>query len=249
MHLDEGLVTPRTVYPENSRKLKSWMTEHNSKIRFPFPMPRPVLEASPIQAVALALRFLKPLEITNAGSACRSWYASAWLDEAWGCSRAESFHQRRSACLSCGKIVREETLGLLWLDRPLCRICRGSEDMQIVRVDFLCRSMGVDPRSCRADIACATPQIHGHNVVLWADGLRRLAELRRKRRDQLVKVLQHDDVLKEILTVELDQPMSAAALSDRGMQLSKYFMELKSKGWLAKQVATLDVQLTRKRRK
>jgi hypothetical protein len=64
-----------------------------------------------------------------------------------------------------------------------------------------------------------------------------------------VKVLQHDDVLKEILTVELDQPISAATLSERGMQLSKYFMELKSKGWLAKQVATLDVQLTRKRRK
>jgi len=249
LHLDEGLITTRTVYPENSRKLRSWTADHNNKLKFPFAPPTPALEAPPLQAVALALRLLKPREVLNAGSACRSWYASSWLDEAWGGSRADIFNQRRSACLSCAKVVREDTLGLLWQERPLCRTCRSSEEMQIVRVDFLCRAMGVDPRSCRTDMASATPQIHGHSVVFWADGLRRLAELRRKRRDQLVKILQHDEVLKEILTVELDQPITAAALSERGKQLSKYFMELKSKGWLAKQVAALDVQLTRKRRK
>ena len=126
----------------------------------------------------------------------------------------------------------------LWLGRPLCLVCRSSDAKQLVRVDSLCRTMGVDPRCCRTDMIKNTPQIRGHNVVFWGDGVRRLTDLRSQRRDHLAKVLKHDEVLEEIMAVDLKDPITVT-LSERGKQLSKYFLELKSKGWLAKRTRPL----------
>ena len=172
-HLDEGVVTPRLAYPENARKFKAWMAAHNSKLHFPLPLPKPVLQATPLPAVSLAYRYLEPRDIVTAGSVNRQWYSSTWMDEVWGRPKSELMTQKHSACLNCGKVVREDTLGLLWLGRPLCRLCRATEDMQVVRVDTLCRSLGIEPRACRTDMPQSTPQIGGHSVVFWAEGVKK----------------------------------------------------------------------------
>ena len=265
LHLDDSSLSIRTVYPENCRVVKKWIADHNKQLGIQVPAIKKgvATESSPAsEALVFALQFLSAKEVLGLAGTAKSWYEAAWRDELWvpllqgkkgkRPAREEYLRVHRSSCFLCHCKIQDDNLGLICprTNRPLCRSCRQSEDMQLVRVETLCRALGVDVRNVRSELVENDYQVRGQSVIFWGKGVKKLVELRQKKREHLAHVLRYDDSLDEVMKVALNQPLRENLLKNaKARQLAKYFMELKSKGWLCKQVAQLDVTLSKRKKK
>ena len=265
LHLDDSSLSIRTVYPENCRIVKGWIADHNKKLSVHIPVIKKGVATEPSPAseiLTFVLRFLSPKEVLVLAGTARNWYDATWRDELWTpliqgkkgkrLAREEFLRARRSSCFLCQCKMQDDNLGLICprTNRPLCRSCRQSEDMQLVRVESLCRALGVDVRNVRSELVETDFQVRGQNVIFWGKGVKKLVELREKKRDHLAHVLRYDDSLDEVMKVALNQPLRENLVKNaKARQLAKYFMELKSKGWLFKQIAQLDVTLSKRKKK
>lgn len=264
LHLDDSSLSVRTAYPENSRVVRTWISDHNKQVVIQIPpVTKGILtESSPAsEALAFILQFVGIKEALALAGIAKSWYDATWKDELWTpllspgkkkkkSAREEYLWTRQSSCFLCHSPVQSDNLGLICpqTHRPLCRSCRQSEDMQLVKVEILCRSLGLDYRNVKNDLLDL--QVKGQNAVFWGRGVKKIVELREKKRDHLAHVLRYDDSLNEVMKVPLNQPLQDHTMKNpKARQLAKYFMELKSKAWLFKQVAKLDVNMSKRKKK